>query len=268
MQVASIHTYPIKGCYRVDTAAADVEPWGLAGDRRWLIVDPATGVGLTQRDLTALTRIRPVPTPSGLVLRTAGKADLDVAAPVGGGREAVEVWRERLKAARAGAAADAWLSAVLGREVRLVYLDDPEQRGVDPAFGSPGDRVGFADAYPLLLANEASLDALNGWLDDPLPMTRFRPNVVVSGFPAWAEDAWIGGRVRIGDMVFRAPKPCDRCVVTTTDQETGQKGREPLFTLAKFRRYPAGLLFAVNLIPDGVGRIAVGDPVAPVRHRP
>jgi uncharacterized protein YcbX len=95
-------------------------------------------------------------------------------------------------------------------------------------------------------------------------MTRFRPNVIVSGFPAWAEDRWIGGRVRIGSVVFRVPKACGRCVVITTDQETGEKGREPLRALGKFRRYGDRVLFAVNLIPDGVGRISVGDAVVPV----
>lgn len=264
MRVTSLHMYPIKGCYRVDLASAQVEPWGLAGDRRWLLVDPATGVALTQRDLPVLTRIRPVAAPGGLVVGTPGQVDLDVAAPAGGARMAVEVWRSRLKAARAGAAADAWFSAAVGRDVALVYLDDPTQRGIDPGYGDAADRVSFADGYPVLLANEASLDALNAWSDEPVPMTRFRPNVVVSGARAWAEDDWIGRRLRIGGVTFRVPKPCARCVVTTTDQETGEKGREPLRALGRFRRYPAGLLFAVNLIPDGVGGIAVGDRVSAV----
>jgi hypothetical protein len=113
----------------------------------------------------------------------------------------------------------------------------------------------------VLVANAGSLDALNGWLDDPVPMTRFRPNIVVGGAAAWAEDEWLGGRLRIGGPVFRAAKPCDRCLVTTVDQETGEKGREPLFALGRFRKFPGGLMFGVNLIPDGAGRVAVGDEV-------
>jgi uncharacterized protein len=261
MHVDSLYTYPIKGCHRVDAEVAEVEPWGLAGDRRWLLVDPPTGRGLTQRDLPGLARIRPIPTTGGLILRTGGKDDLVVAAPAGGERVDVEVWRNPLKAARAGAPADAWLSAALDRDVCLVHLDDPTQRPVDPAYGRPDDRVSFADGYPVLLANLASLDALNGWLDDPVPITRFRPNVVLGGATAWAEDGWIGGRLRIGAVEFRVPKPCDRCLVTTIDQETGIKGREPLMTLGRMRKFPGGLLFAVNLVPDGAGRIAVGDPV-------
>jgi uncharacterized protein YcbX len=265
MRVAGLHVYPIKGCYRVEVDAADVEPWGLAGDRRWLVVD-RDGRFLSQRELPALTQIRPVPAgPGRLVLRTPGcDADLDVAAPADGERVDVAIWRSRVKAARVGATADAWLSAALARDVRLVYLDDPTQRPVNPEHGRAGDRVSFADGYPLLLANAASLDALNAWLDEPVPMTRFRPNLVVDGAPAWVEDHWVGRRLRIGPVEFRVPKPCDRCVVTTTDQETGERGREPLRALGRYRRFPDGLMFAINLIPDGTGRIAVGDPVVPV----
>src|SRR5207244_762191 len=146
----------------------------------------------------------------------------------------VEIWDYPLTASLAGEQADAWLSSVVDQKVRLVYLDDPARRHVESPYGRPADRVSFADAYPLLLTNAHSLDALNGWIaesgsiEGPLPMTRFRPNVVVSGAPAWAEDGWVGGRLRIGEVDFRAPKPSDRCVMTTQDQETGEKGKEPL----------------------------------------
>jgi uncharacterized protein YcbX len=175
-----------------------------------------------------------------------------------------------MAASRAGDVADEWFGDVLGRPVRLVWLDDPTRRPTNPAYSMPTDRVSFADGYPLLLANAASLDALNGWLlesgDDegPLPMTRFRPNVVVSGGQPWAEDDWIGRRLRVGDVTFRAVKPCDRCMVTTIDQESGEKGRQPLRMLAKHRNVDQGLLFGLNLIPDGTGRIAVGDPLEPL----
>jgi uncharacterized protein YcbX len=269
MRVSSIHTYPIKGCYRVDAERAVVEPWGLAGDRRWLIVDRATGKAVTQRETTRLTRIRPGVVDDGLLLRADGHADLVVPAKEG---ELVDVavWRFNGAATHASVEADAWISAVLDRPVRLVYLDDPTRRPVNPDYGRPEDRVSFADGYPLLLANAASLAALNdriaesGSLESPLPMTRFRPNVVISGGPAWAEDGWTGGRIRIGAVEFRVPKPCERCVVTTTDQETGERGSEPLRTLARFRNVNQGLLFATNLIPDGPGQIEVGDAVIPL----
>jgi uncharacterized protein YcbX len=278
MRVTSIHTYPIKGCYRVDQDRATVEPWGLAGDRRWLIVDADTGRALTQREEPGLTRIRPVPLPAGggLKLRTTGWADLVVAVPVDTEAAEATLFGQPMTAVRAESTADDWLSALLARKVFLAWQADPTRRQVEPAYARPGDSVSLADGYPVLVANEASLAVLNDWLlaaasyggaesdEGPLPMTRFRPNLVVAGGPAWVEDTWLGGRVRIGGVEFRVPKACARCVVTTTDQETGVRGREPLRTLARHRHIEHGLLFAVNLIPDTLGDIAVGDEVAVV----
>lgn len=268
MRLTYLATYPVKSCYRVEVAAAEVEPWGLAGDRRWLIVDGDAKL-ITQRETPQLGRIRPEPRDGGLLLRAAGAQDLWVPHPSGDTTD-VRHFFMSIAATPAGRPADRWISEVIGRPATLVYLDDPTRRPVDPEYGEPGDRVSFADGYPLLLANAASLDAVNDWLveagEEPVPMTRFRPNVVVSGAPAWAEDGWIGGRVVIGDVSFRVPKPCSRCVLTTVDPETGEKGRQPLRILGQRRRFPQGLLFGVNLIPDlegfgGRGKIAVGDEV-------
>lgn len=269
MRVASIHTYPIKGCHRLDQERAAVQPWGLFGDRRWLIVDPDDGKAITQRDTTRLTQIRPALVDGGLVLRTDGLGDLIVDEPTGDDLMEVTVWQFTGPAAVVSTTADDWLTEALSRKVRLVFLDDPTRRPVEPGYARPDDRVSFADGYPVLLANTASLADLNdriaesGSLEGPLPMTRFRPNIVISGAPAWIEDGWTGGRIRIGAVEFRVPKRCGRCVVTTTDQETGDRGREPLRTLAQFRNVDQSLLFAANLIPDGPGHIAVGDPVIP-----
>ncbi|GAB3862670.1 MOSC domain-containing protein [Dactylosporangium cerinum] len=268
MRLTYLATYPVKSCYRVEADAAEVEPWGLAGDRRWLIVDGDAKL-VTQRDTPELGRIHPEPRDGGLLLRASGAQDLWVPNPSG---ETIDVRHFFLwvAAAPAGQDADRWVSDVIGRPVTLVHLDDPTRRPVDPEYGEPGDRVSFADGYPLLLVNSASLDAVNDWLveggDEPVEMTRFRPNVVVSGAPAWAEDGWIGGRVVIGDVSFRVPKACSRCVLTTIDPETQEKGRQPLRVLGQRRRFPEGLLFGVNLIPDlegfdGRGKIAVGDEV-------
>jgi uncharacterized protein YcbX len=157
------------------------------------------------------------------------------------------------------------VSQVIERPARLFYLDDPTRRVVDAEYGTADDRVSFADGFPILLANESSLHAVNDWLaedgEEPIAMTRFRPNAVVSGAPAWAEDDWVGRRIVIGDVSFRVPKPCDRCVLTTIDPETGEKGRQPLRVLGKHRRFPDGLLFAVNLLPDKRGKIAIGDEI-------
>jgi uncharacterized protein YcbX len=270
MRIASIHTYPVKGCYRVDHDRAEVQPWGLRDDRRWLIVDAATGRAVTQREQAALTQLRPRVTAGALVVGTPGFPELVVTEPAAEEFVEVSLFGFTGRAAAAGTVADAWLSDALGAKVRLVWLDDPTRRPVEPGYGQPTDRVSFADGYPLLLANSASLAALNDLIaesgsdEGPLPMTRFRPNVVIKDAPAWIEDTWLGERIRIGEITFRVPKPCDRCVVTATDQETGERGREPLRTLARHRNIEQGLRFSVNLIPDSTGTIAVGDAVTPL----
>lgn len=268
MRLTSIHTYPIKSCRRLDHDTATVEPWGLAGDRRWLVVDE-DGDCVTQREVAAMARIQPAVRPEGgLLLRSAGAPELAVPQPAGTPVE-VRVHRTAVTATPAGEAADAWLTGLLDQKVRLMWLDDPTRRAVDPDYSRPEDRVSFADAYPFLLTNTASLDALNGWLEQadspegPLPMNRFRPNVVVTGAEPWVEDGWLGRRLRIGTVTFRVVKACDRCVMTTTDQATGERGKEPLRTLGKYRNVDQQLLFGVNLIPDPpYGGIATGDPVA------
>jgi uncharacterized protein YcbX len=268
MRVTSVHTYPVKGCHRVDHRRATVQPWGLVGDRRWLISDDE-GEMLTQREAPLMTQVFPSIVDGQLVLRAEGRPDLAVAARPAEAATltVVKVWGTPVALCPAGEDADAWLSAMLDRKVHLRYLDDPTCRAVDPGYGDPADRVSLADGYPLLLANTASLAEVNDWVAEespqewPLPMTRFRPHVVVEGAAAWAEDSWLGGRIRIGAVIFRAPKPCDRCVVTTTDQETGVRGHEPLRTLGRHRNRNQKLLFGLNLIPDGTGEIGVGDEV-------
>ncbi|WP_436523213.1 MOSC domain-containing protein [Actinoplanes sp. HUAS TT8] len=269
MRIVELHTYPVKGCHRLDHTEAAVEPWGFRGDRRWMIVN-ADGVGITQRDMPVLTRLRAEPRPGGLRLSAPGRPTLDLDEPADGPKISIRVFRN--KPEYPGRVAEsAWVSAFLGQEARLVWQSDPTSRTI-PEFATPDDRVSFADGYPVLLANTASLDAVNDWLieggDEPVPMHRFRPNLVVEGAPAWAEDGWLGGRLRIGGMMFRVAKHCARCRVTTIDQETGDAGRQPLHVLGKHRRIDGGLMFAVNLIPDlaagDVGVLRLGDSVTPV----
>ncbi|GAA1838987.1 MOSC domain-containing protein [Pseudonocardia ailaonensis] len=265
--VGGLFRYPVKSCRGASVPVACVEPWGLRGDRRWMVTDPG-GAFATARTLHRLLLVEPTPVADGLVLRAPGAEPLHVATPEGP-RTDVVVWRDTVSATPAGPEADEWLSAVIGRPLRLVHLDDPTRRGVDPDYGRADDRVSFADGYPLLLTTEGSLEALNALVAEgpnaaeaPLPMVRFRPNVVVTGTPAWAEDGW--SSVRIGAARFRVVKPCGRCVMTTVDPDTAEKGREPLATLAKHRRSGTNLLFGMNLIPDTPGvTIRVGDEVTP-----
>jgi hypothetical protein len=180
------------------------------------------------------------------------------------------VWRSHLDATDAGPQAGAWFATLLDHDVRLVWLDDPTRRSVDPEYGRPEDRVSFADGYPLLVTNTASLRQLDAWAaddaavrgdvaPDPLDMRRFRPSIVIDTDDPFAEDHW--RRIRVGTVEFRAVKPCDRCVLTTIDPDTLAKGKEPLRTLARHRRHDSKVLFGINLIPDHTGTIRVGDPV-------
>jgi uncharacterized protein YcbX len=265
VRLASIHIYPMKAARAVDLEESLVEPWGLAGDRRWLLVD-RNGRFISQREKPPLARvIVSYESAAGSISVSAdGVTGTTITPPAPGAPLLkVTVWSSTLLAAAAGPEADAWFSAYLRCPVRLVYLDDPTRRPVDPQYGRDGDVVSFADGYPLLLTSAGSLGELGDWLaaarQPRAPMTRFRPSVVVAGAPPWAEDRW--RRIRIGTVPFRVAKPCGRCVVTTIDQITGTRGKQPLKMLGKRRRIGQDLVFGQNLIPDSGGVIRVGDPV-------
>ena len=265
--VRSVHVHPVKAMRGSAPLAADVQPWGLAGDRRWTVVD-ASGKVVTQRrhPQMALASAELLP---GDALRVSapGREPLTIEVPRPSSTIRVEVFETPVEAVPAGAAADAWFSAYLDTEVRLVHMDDPaHRRPIDPAYALPGETVSFADGYPLLVTTVASLDALNSLIalgdhpdEGPLPMNRFRPNVVIEGTAPWAEDDWT--RLAIGEVSFRVAKSCGRCVVTTTDQETAGRGKEPLRTLARHRKDGNRLIFGQNLVPEHVGTIRVGDEV-------
>ncbi|MFG1609153.1 MOSC domain-containing protein [Actinoplanes sp. NPDC049265] len=263
MRIASLHTYPIKGSHRNDHDVAHVERQGLAGDRRWMVVD-ADGVGVTQRDTAVLSQLHVTPVAGGLVVRTRGMPDLHLAEPADGPKEFVRVFKRKPPVPARVADDGGWFAEFLGRPARIVWQADPAGRTIEQ-FAQDDDRVSLADGYPVLITSAASLSALNDWLaeagEEPVPMTRFRPNLVLAGAAPWAEDEWTGRRLTIGDLPFRAAKPCARCLVTTIDQETGGKGSQPLKMLGRHRNIGGGLLFGLNLIPDAVGSLRVGDPV-------
>lgn len=260
MRLLGLHLYPIKGCHGLDLPQAPVGPLGLAGDRRWMITDPA-GTFLTQREMPTLARLRPTPIPEGLILQNSAGETITVRRPpTDADALTVRVWRSTLTAPVAETAVNEWLSRSLGRECRLVYMPDDLVRATNPDYSQPGDRVSFADGYPLLLTTRASLDDLNGHLDEAVPMARFRPNLVVDGLEPFAEEQW--RQVTVGETVFDVVKPCERCVVTTVDQETGSPtGKEPLRTLARLRA-PGKVVFGVNLIPRRLGTLTIGDTVS------
>lgn len=262
LTVAELRIHPVKALRGYAREAVTVAPWGIETDRRWMVVTPE-GRFLTQRELPGMACVTAEATVAGLRLSTEGFDPCGIPFPEPGVApvRAVTVWRDTVPALDAGVAAAAWISAVLGLACGLVYLADTTARPVDPAFGRPGDHAAFADGFPLLLATTASLAALNAALPAPVPMDRFRPNLVLAGAEPWAEDHW--KRIRVGGVTFRIVKPCSRCVVTTVDQTSGARPdkSEPLRTLGRLRRTADGVIFGQNLIPDGQGRIARGDPV-------
>ncbi|MFD5768567.1 MOSC domain-containing protein [Streptomyces sp. NPDC127049] len=263
----SVHVHPVKSLRALDRAEAEVQPWGLAHDRRWAVVD-ARGTVMTQRRHPRLALATAVPlADGGLRLTAPGRDPLVVAVPEPSATITVDIFDKPVETVPAGETAAVWFSAFLETDARLVHLDAPEhRRPVDPAYALPGETVSLADGYPLLVTSAASLDALNALIargdhaaEGPLPMSRFRPNLVVGGTEPWAEDGWT--RLTVGEVTFRVAKPCGRCVVTTTDQTTAARGKEPLRTLAAHRRLDGKLVFGQNLVPEHRGTVRVGDPV-------
>lgn len=265
MQVSGLTIYPVKGGRGIDLLVSSVGAMGLAHDRQWMIVD-AAGQFLTQRDTPQLAQLETaLGTDGDLTLSVAGHFTTHVPIPAATGTHIpVTVWKSSLTALQASAEISENLSAWLGKTVQLVRFPPHPARHADPVWAGDNVPVGFADGYPVLIALTESLQALNERLSAPLPMSRFRTNIVITGASAWADDSW--RRIRIGDVTLELVKPCTRCTVTTTDQETGaQTGKEPLATLAKIRRSAVdavpGVFFGTNAVPRNPGEIAVGDTV-------
>lgn len=274
MRVLSLHIYPIKGTRAVDVERAHAGERGLEGDRRWLVVD-AGGKFITQRSHPRLATVTAAPTRTGLRLSAPGAGEIEIERPSPQERLDVTIWEHRLSAAAADARANAWLSTVFGETLRLVYMDGAAERLKRSIWTETALPVSFADAYALLVTTTGSLAALNAEIERAggaaVPMRRFRPNVVIDGAAAWREDTW--KRLRIGDVEIELVKPCDRCVVTTKDQNSGDAmGREPLASLARLRRSADprlnGVLFGWNAAPRVLGHIAAGDRVEILEERP
>ena len=262
--LARIFIHPIKSTRGLPLTQARVEPMGLEHDRRWMLVRP-DGSFITGRESPSLVRVSAVPTDGGLHLSAPDQPTLQVQAPPADSpRLEVSIWKDRCSAARAGEAADRWFSQYLGEPAALVYVDTRMERPVDPQYARPEDRVGFADAFPLLLLSRASLEELNRRLPRAITEEHFRPNLLVEGCEPFAEDGW--RRLRVGAVELEIVKPCARCVFTTVDPLTGVKATdgEPLRTLSSFRRRDGKVMFGQNVLVRRPGMIQVGDPLEPL----
>ena len=271
-RIASLHVYPVKGCRGIGLAHANVAVTGLVtqsvGDREWMVVDN-DGRFLTQRELPRLALVEVQVTPQALRLCAPHMRPLDIPLEGGGASREVVVWRSAVLGSDSGDAAAKWLSDWLAHDVRLVRFDSARKRECNRDFaGNSGAHTMFADGYPILVANAASLAELNERLarrgHAALPMNRFRPNIVLEGLPPFDEDHV--DTLDIGGVALRLVKPCVRCQVTTTDQATARVGIEPLPALAEFRMSEklGGVTFGVNaIVVEGGGRsIAAGASVA------
>jgi uncharacterized protein len=271
LQVQSLHIYPVKGARAVDLTTCDLEPMGLAEDRRWMLVN-ADGMFLSQRDTPALAKLAVKPARNGGLMISVPGALTQLVLPPDPSQPtiSVTVWKYTGPALAAGKDVNDLLSRWLGQPVRLVRVAPTTARLANPDWAGPHTPVGFADAYPVLVALTASLDALNAAMADAIAMNRFRPNIVISGAGAWADDGW--KRIRLGEVELDLVKPSDRCLVTTTDQSSGERmGKEPLATLAKLRRSAVpninGVLFGTNAAPRVLGTLSVGDIVEVLETR-
>lgn len=271
MHLSALFIHPVKSLRGCAVGKISLDRRGIAGDRRFLVVDH-NGRFLTQRTLPRMALIATRLDEHELALEATGHGSIRTprASQPSAPRLKVSVWSsEGLVAEDCGPDAAGWLSDFLATPCRLVRAGDDFRRTVRKApAGLERAEVGFADAFPGLLLTEASLADLNDRLlerdVEPVPMDRFRPNLVVAGAVPYAEDTWT--RVRIGPVVFHCTGPCARCIVTTTDQATAERGPEPLRTLAGYRRdphKPEDVNFGQNVVPEGeAGVIRVGDPVA------
>jgi uncharacterized protein YcbX len=265
LHLSSLHIYPLKSARGISVDHVILDAFGPALDRRWMLVDPQ-GLLVTRRERHQMALIDVELVGEGLRVRAPGNGTLEV----GQGSDAsptveVQVWDDRCLARDLGDEPARWFSSFLGEPVRLVFMPNATFRQIDPDYVPGIRRVSFADGFPLLLIGEGSLAELNRRLPTPVPMNRFRPNVVLAGTEPFAEDTW--ETVKIGTVTFDVVKPCARCVATTIDHDTAAAGREPLRTLATFRKRGHGVYFGQNLLHQAPGILAVGAAAEPTLRK-
>ena len=266
MNISEIWIYPVKSLGGIRLKEAEVEEKGLKYDRRWMIVDE-DGVFLTQRAYSKMALIDVSLESNALVLTSrSDQQSISIPfEPVSAEQISVKVWDDEVVALTVNDQADVWLSQQLDKNVRLVLMPEWSERKADPKYAKNDENVSFADGFPFLIISQASLDNLNDKLSESLEMKRFRPNFVITSTTPHAEDEW--KKIKIGNLEFEIVKPCARCVLTTIDPETGNKGPEPLKTLATYRRLNNKILFGQNVVARNFGTIAENDTVVILQNQ-
>ncbi len=258
MKVHSLYIYPVKSLAGIQVSSFEMDDFGPEGDRRWMIVDKDRNF-VTQRTLPGLAKITTSVSDLGVSILIPGEGSFALKATDDELR--VLVWRDWVKAQEGESAASEALSRFCGEDLRFVYMPDSSFRRVDAGRVTEYRRVGFADGFPFLIVNLASLGELNGRLEEPVDMRRFRPNIVVEGLVAWQEDRW--SELVVGEQRFSIVKPSSRCVLTAVDPDTGVKdpGLQPLRMLSGYRKTADGVIFGQNAIHESPGVIRVDDSV-------
>ena len=262
MYLSEIWIYPVKSLGGIRVKNAQVEGRGLQYDRRWMIVDKNESC-VTQREMNNMAILDVQLTELGLLLTNRFESENKILVPykpVSANALKVTVWDDTVDALTVSDEADVWLSNQLDKKVSLVMMPQSTQRKADPRYALNGENVSFADGFPFLLISDASLEDLNRKLPEPITMKRFRPNFVVSGAEPFGEDHW--KTIQIGTIKFEVIKPSARCVLTTINPETGERGVEPLKTLASYRKVNNKILFGQNLVASQTGLVQEGDKIA------
>jgi uncharacterized protein YcbX len=262
ISISALYTYPVKSCGALQHEQMILDERGPLWDRRWMVVD-ADGIFVTQRSHPTMAIIQPSLSADTLTLTAPGMPALTV--PLTAERDEplpVTIWQDTCDAWDEGRAAAEWFSHFLEGDLRLVRMTDGWFRPVNPKYAPETAQTGFSDGFPLLLVSEESLADLNTHLQareaQPVPMSRFRPNVVVRGASPYAEDGW--RTVQVGAVTLDVLKPCARCVITTVDQHTGSipDNNEPLGTLSTYRKQNSKVMFAQNAVHRAAGTLALG----------
>lgn len=266
MQISRLFVYPIKSCAGTEVQELALDAWGAAGDRRFVLADEQ-GQFLTQRQFPVMQRIEPRWDGDALCVSCHGYPDLWVAADAAAGESSVQVWKDQIAALDCGDEASAWFSAVLDTRCRLLRLPqqrftDDRQRRVKPKYTQQDTWLSFADGFPLLVINQASLDELSDILGRELEAERFRPNVVLNGALAWDEYQW--QRLQSAEGALVCCKPCERCVIPTRSLLTLEREADVLNVLKEHCRVDGKILFGQNALIDGIRVLRIGDAITPV----
>jgi uncharacterized protein YcbX len=261
LTVSELYIYPIKSLGGIALNKATLTDRGFEHDRRWMLVD-ANNQFLSQREVNAMALLKVQIAEEGLLITNIaipGEELLVPFQPAITETEMVTVWSNHCRAQRVSDEADAWFSKQLGLSCKLVYMPNSTRRYVDGRYAHNKEITSFSDGYPLLLIGQGSLDDLNNRLETPLPMNRFRPNIVFTGGTAFQEDYM--KHFEINGITFFGVKPCARCLITTIDQQTAEKAKEPLRTLSTYRMKNKKIYFGQNVLPQGTGIVSIGDTI-------